>query len=412
MATSRIPRLILIALLLLLSLCLIVVFVASAAGPDPRSAPFIDNRVHTLAGNSDTWFKFAYNDADVRPRPTVSLTLVNGTRSGVRFEVWSFENIDEWTLNKPVGRGTAASMNCDTGQVIGSGECKVNDLTWVGSFALVGTYYVRVVNENSSPASYQLIIQGEGIRLGPPQQAGPGIPTPPTPLRPARTITPVAFALTVPAVDDPNRAALIDNQPHSIPANSATWYKFDYSGGGPNPKPVFFLRLVNGILTGVRFEVWAPENLNHWWENKPVGRGTQEVLTNCFATAAEPTATGEPTPTPEPTATPTGKCPTNDLTWAGAFGAPGTYFVRVVNETPFAQPFQLRLRLRPHSSRRRPAPRSRLARSPLRSTIRTEPHSSTTSLTPCRRTRPPGTSLIIRAGTRNPCFTSAWSTAS
>jgi hypothetical protein len=109
---------------------------------------------------------------------------------------------------------------------------------------------------------------------------------------------------------------------------------------------VFHLRLVNGILTGVRFEVWAPENLNNWWLGTPVGRGTQEVLTNCFVTEAEaqPTAEpGQPTPTPLPTATPTGKCLTNDLTWAGAFGGAGIYFVRVVNESDAPQSYTLKL---------------------------------------------------------------------
>jgi hypothetical protein len=28
---------------------------------------------------------------------------------------------------------------------------------------------------------------------------------------------------------------------------------------------------------------------------------------------------------------PTGKCATSDLTWGGAFGSTGTYYVRVIN---------------------------------------------------------------------------------
>ncbi len=91
-----------------------------------------------------------------------------------------------------------------------------------------------------------------------------------------------------------------------------------------------FLRLVNGVQTGVRFEVWGGD-LKNWWLQNPVGRGTQEILVNCFP-PLEPSPTpvdDEPSPTEEP---PTGHCPTNDLTWQGAFGAPGTYYVRVVND--------------------------------------------------------------------------------
>ncbi len=344
MATSRFPRAVALLLVGLLSLCVIVVFVASASSTDPNLAPFIDNQVHSLGPNSDTWFKFGYGPTTSEPHPIVTLRLVNGTQTGVRFEVWAGENIGDWWQKDPIGKGTASSMNCDTGQLIGSGACQANDLTWAGAFGSYGTYYVHVINGRDVQTNFQLIIQGEGITLGP-FRGAPALLTPfrgaPIPRgRAPSTPTRGPVALLSPAVfDDPYRALLIDNQPHTLPANAGIWYKFNY--GPDNSKPVFFLRLVNGVVSGVRFEVWDGQNLKNWWLNKPIGRGTQEVLTNCVP--AEPDETETPDETPEASENPSGHCPTNDLTWAGAFGGPGTFYVRVINESNFPQTYQLKL---------------------------------------------------------------------
>ncbi len=318
---------------LLLSLGTIAVLAAGPGTNDPFHAPFIDNRLHTLPGHSDTWFKFDYSATDPTWHAVATLRLVNGARTGVRFQVWPPENINAWWEKQPVGVGTEVPTDCETGQVKGNGECQSGDLNWSGAFGATGTYYVRVLNDNDGPADYALVATGESIRLSPPPPFTPAAPTARPPIPSTPTFTPVAVSMA--AVDDPGRAIDIDGQPRTIPGNAATWFKFEYGDGETRPRTVRMLRLVNGVVTSVRFEVWAQQNLDHWWEKKPVGRGTQEVLVNCFQTSEEPTPTtepGEPTPTPVPTATPTGKCYTNDLTWAGAFGAPGTYYVRVVND--------------------------------------------------------------------------------
>lgn len=118
------------------------------------------------------------------------------------------------------------------------------------------------------------------------------------------------------SVDDPGQARTIDGQQHILPAHSATWYRFGY-GADPNTgkRPVMTITLVNGKDSGVRFEVYAPENLNAWWNNQPTGRGTVQMV-DC--TTGEPSETGE--------------CKSPDLVWKGAFGAGGTYYVRVVND--------------------------------------------------------------------------------
>jgi predicted lipoprotein with Yx(FWY)xxD motif len=77
--------------------------------------------------------------------------------------------------------------------------------------------------------------------------------------------------------------------------------------------------MLNGVQNGLNYEVWSPERMQpNWFENVPVGRGTQEVIPDCTVTLPDNTTT---------------RCTTNDLTWVGGFGAQGTYYIRVVNNT-------------------------------------------------------------------------------
>ncbi len=130
-------------------------------------------------------------------------------------------------------------------------------------------------------------------------------------------------------LDDPGRAATLGNAAAAaIPANTAQWFRFDYvTPANTFPAQQVMVRLVNGVTNGLGFEVWSPERMQgNWWENKPVGRGTQEVLPACNITLPDDTVV---------------KCTTNDLTWVGGFGAPGTYYVRVTNNTDKALTPQL-----------------------------------------------------------------------
>ncbi len=334
--TSRSPRALTLVLVLVVGVVSCLIVGASLSQVDPYHAPFIDNQPHTLEANADTWFKFDYGLVNSTP-PIVMLRLVNGASSGVRFEVWAPKDIAAWSQNQPVGRGTVARVDCSTG-LPGGTDCLSNDLSWAGAFGGPGTFYVHVVNDTPSPQSFFLTIQGAGVGLGAP--TAPGATTPgataahaPTAPPPTHTSTPSA----APAIrDDPNFAAPIDGQLHSIPAQSATWYKFDYGSG----RNVVSLRLVNGVQTLVRFEVWAGKDIPNWWGNKPVGRGTQEVIVGCNpAEATETVEADTPTPTAEPPSG--GHCPTNDLTWSGAFGGAGTYYVRVVNDNIFPMDYVL-----------------------------------------------------------------------
>jgi predicted lipoprotein with Yx(FWY)xxD motif len=120
--------------------------------------------------------------------------------------------------------------------------------------------------------------------------------------------------------DDPGTANTLGNSVGSIPANSAAWFRFDYdTAGNQIPRPLVTVRMFNGVQNGLNYEIWSPERMQpNWFDNVPVGRGTQEVIPDCTVTLPDNTIT---------------RCTTSDLTWVGGFGAPGTYYIRVVNNT-------------------------------------------------------------------------------
>ncbi len=142
---------------------------------------------------------------------------------------------------------------------------------------------------------------------------------------PSGTTTPTpAQAPAAPGAntDNPGSAATLGSAVSTIPSNGATWYQFDYNtAGNTDPRPLVTIRLVNGVTNGLNFEVWSNERINSEWNNGndvPVGRGSPEVIPGCTTTLPDGT---------------TSRCTTNDLVWVGGFGADGTYYVRVVNNT-------------------------------------------------------------------------------
>ncbi len=120
-------------------------------------------------------------------------------------------------------------------------------------------------------------------------------------------------------LDDPGRAATIGSAVAAIPAHTAQWFRFDYvTPVNDFPRNTVTIRMPNGVNSGLGFEVWSPERMQgNWWDNEPVGRGTQEVLPACTTTLPDGT---------------TAKCTTNDLTWVGGFAVSAPYYIRVVND--------------------------------------------------------------------------------
>jgi hypothetical protein len=147
-------------------------------------------------------------------------------------------------------------------------------------------------------------------------------PPPATPAAPVVSAPPVPAVTSVQTIDDPARAVPIDNLPHKIEANSATWFSFFYAPQDANNNRISnTIALVNAYNSGVRFEVWTGEHMLDWWDGKkPVGQGTANNVA-CDSSA--------------------GPCQSTDLTWAGTFNTGGIYFVRVVNGNSNPVIFQL-----------------------------------------------------------------------
>jgi hypothetical protein len=252
--------------------------------------------------------------------------MINGTTSGVTFEIWSADRLNN-LANKPadmpnndpsiqpIGRGTPQTINCDTGELDGSGACQSPDLIWTGTFGQSGPYFVRVVNTNNNQTNFQLQIQGSGVSLQPSQQT-------------ASTTTgrtPAAAPPLAATINDPNKAIALDAQQHALPANGATWYRFDYAINADDTRPTTTIRMINGATSGVTFEIWSADRLNNLANKpadmpnndpsiQPIGRGTAYNV-NCDTGALDGS----------------GSCKSPDLVWVGTFGTSGTYYVHVIN---------------------------------------------------------------------------------
>lgn len=134
---------------------------APPANVSPPTAAYLDNQTHSIPANSSLWYQFGY----AGDRSQVVLTLMNGTNSGVGFNVFTPAQISDWWELSPIGRGTSEPVNCDTSEPMQKGKCQSSDLMWVGNFDVGEAYYVQVVNNNSTPTAAQLTIQGDGVTL-------------------------------------------------------------------------------------------------------------------------------------------------------------------------------------------------------------------------------------------------------
>jgi len=157
-------------------------FADNAANTQPATATFINGQPQSIPANSTQWHKFDY----AGDRSLVTILMPNGANSLVAFNVFTPEQAQSWwePRTTPIGRGTAYSINCATGEEQYWGECQSNDLKWKGEFNFPGTFYVQVVNYNTGTANFTLTIQGTGVSVGassqvtqPQQQPKPLLPT-------------------------------------------------------------------------------------------------------------------------------------------------------------------------------------------------------------------------------------------
>lgn len=298
MKTLRLTIFVLVVLVVLLSLGALTVAADNplvvAKTTIPFGAAYIDNQVHPIQANSDTWYRFDYALSSSGKPQMTTLRVLYGYTSGLDFEVYEPMDMNAYNdigLAPVIGRGGPEMVVCSTGW------CAGDNLVWTGALGATGAYYVRVVNHTDYGTTFLLTIDGKGVSLTAPI-AVTGVS---------------AVATTGVNPDDPTKATLIDGKQQIITAQSASWYRFSYSA-----EDLKSIRLVYGNKSGLRFQVYSPEILNKWWENDPIGIGMPQMVV-CS----------------------TGWCKADDLVWTGAFGASGTYYVRVINDFAYDIPAQL-----------------------------------------------------------------------
>lgn len=147
---------------------------------DPATAAYISGQPQGIPANSRQWYKFDYNG----DKSQVTVLMPNGANTLVEFNVFTPEQSQTWweKMTKPIGRGTAYQIDCETGKENYMGQCQSNDLKWVGQFNFPGTFYVEVVNFNTGTANFTLTVEGTGVFVALPPQTV--MPQPMTPLLP------------------------------------------------------------------------------------------------------------------------------------------------------------------------------------------------------------------------------------
>jgi hypothetical protein len=140
---------------------------ATVAPPTPTSGPqntyptsaiyVFDSTPRTIPENAELWFAFDY----AGDRTKIVIVIPGGNENRLAFRLYTPDQIERYEQTGDfIGEGTAPMVPCD------SGKCASNDLLWSGDFNSGGTYFVQVINRNSVPKTFQLIVVGSGVVLG------------------------------------------------------------------------------------------------------------------------------------------------------------------------------------------------------------------------------------------------------
>jgi len=294
----------------------------------PYTAIYVDFQQHQIPAGAYLWYMFDYGGDNKR----INIFIPNGGAIGLEFRVFTAElaaNFD--TDDRGIGRGNRDQVPC------AEGRCTSPDLTWQGAFRAPGTYFVLLINPTNTWKTYSLLITGENVSHGIPTPTPAALPTPLTttvtttvptttttapppvvlPVLPTPLVIPSPTPVKAIENDSPYTAVYVrDNREQNIPANGEMWYKFDYGGD----RSRVLIVLYNGNVSGIWFAIFDPVQAISFTDNRFIGRGmTQPILCD------------------------QGKCSSNDLVWVGAFGVPGTYFIRVTN--PNDKPWTFKLHI-------------------------------------------------------------------
>jgi hypothetical protein len=271
MKTLRITPFALAAFALLMALTAVPV----AADVDPHQAPYADAQSHLIPANSSQWYRFEY----VGDNSVVTIRVPLGNKNRLAFEIYTPEEVAKWWDTRPIGAGSPQK----------------DDLVWAGRFNFAGTFYVEILNRNPYAISYVMEFTGKGASFTPPVQV------------PAPAMGSPVSAVKVGTNTDPTKAiSAVNAKGQFIPAKSTLWYKYNYAGGNSS----VLINVANGNTEHLRMHVHTPEQMQTWWDTRPVGQGN-----------------------------PIG----DDLNWYGGSCECGSWFVEVVNDNPYGVYFDLTL---------------------------------------------------------------------
>ena len=177
----------------IVALAVPAVFAGTATGGSPNDPLMVTGTSQTIQPNSSLWFYFDYTPSTGAPsfggrfgrspsgKPLANVTVDANGVGGLALAIYTPDQAKNWLndqTTQPVGRGTPfVDVLSDT---------VTHDLYWSGGFNVAGRYFAVVTNNNSTPVSFMLTIEGDTVITTP-------LPTPtpePTLFVPI-TVTPV-----------------------------------------------------------------------------------------------------------------------------------------------------------------------------------------------------------------------------
>jgi len=211
-----------------------------AANSDPSSAPYVDNAIHSIGANVDTWYRFEYTGDHSQITVKLVDALHDGTNRGLSFQVYTPSQMQEWWKHDGIGAGSRSG----------------DDLLWSGNAHESGTWMVKVMNANPSEMTFNLVVTGEKVSFVPPSE-------------PANAAAAPSIGTTL-ENENPNNAIAVDENLKVIPANTTLWYRFPYSGTHEQA----ILKVIGGNKNLLRVHIHTPEQMKTWWNVTPVGQAT------------------------------------------------------------------------------------------------------------------------------------------
>jgi hypothetical protein len=272
--------------------------VPRGAHDNPSMAVALDTQAHTIAAGEAQWYHFDLTGSN---GAYVVLSLPGGSHSGLQFQVFASDQIHDWTIEDPTGIGNVE----DNG-----------DLDWATQVDMNSDWFVRVINDNPQSATFQFNVTGVDIAGTLPNGTLPSSTIPGTTTPGSTTPSSVTPGTTTPgsttprsvtpgANIDPGIAVNLDSAIHAIGAGQSLWYRFEL----PNTSGTFVtISLPGAAHSGLRFEVYAADQIHDWSSEDPAGRGNVDD--------------------------------NNNLEWSAQSDANSIWYVRVVNDNAVSTNFQ------------------------------------------------------------------------